>query len=208
MIDEERIEIILPRDLRVDDEQDAIRVFEEEFAFIGVPVADSGLRTILDSQEPPLEFVIQLLTSPFAQGVEGSLLATALTGASKQIVRAIGSAYHSIARRFPSRSVHISLRVGSGDESAPSYSLSSDRNELESKSLALGEISPAPKHLAAGVSGTTMHGCRPRSTLPLGSRNARVRESNDRSPMAMSVDIVVPRRSVAHRSRSGISAQS
>lgn len=127
----ERIEIILPHGLRGDDERDAIGIFEEEFAFVGVPVADSGLRTILDSQEPPLNFAIQLLTSSFAQGVEASLLATALFGGSKQMARAVVGAYHSIARRFPNRRVHISLRLGPGDESVPSYSLSADQQEAE-----------------------------------------------------------------------------
>jgi len=59
---------------RGDDERDSIGIFEEEFAFVGVPAADSGLRTILDSQEPPLNFAIQLLTSSFGQNVEVGLL--------------------------------------------------------------------------------------------------------------------------------------
>lgn len=130
-MNQDRIEIILPHGLGATDEQDAVRIFESAFAFAGVPVADSELRTILDSQEPPLNFAIQFLSGAFAQGVEASLVAAVLLTGAKQTAQAVAAAYESIAKRFPHRSIQISLRVGRGEEPMPSYPLSSDLTEAE-----------------------------------------------------------------------------
>jgi hypothetical protein len=128
---DERIEIILPGSLRGDDERDAIEIFAQALEFAGTPVATSRQRTLLESTEPPLWFVIQLLTSPLAVNIEAGLITAMLLDGRKRMAKAVPKVYRSILARFPKRGVDITLRLPRGDAPTPNYPLSPNESELE-----------------------------------------------------------------------------
>ena len=143
------------------DELDALFIFQNVFGFSKIVVAPSKSRTLLESAEPPLQFTIEVLSSPFAQNVEASLVAAIIFNAAKETAKAIASAYRSLAERFPNRRIQLLMRISKPDASVPSYPLSADLGTLEKQVAGIAlDLKNGNTLQRASESGMTMAGCR------------------------------------------------
>lgn len=125
---------IVLADIPYAEEAMALRIFKNSFEGAGLLVRDSGQRTLLQSDEPPLRFVIELVQSNGAKMVEAYVAMQLANMTLKSVFQptvdrmtsgsgnAFAKLWNALRDRYPKRGLQIELIVP-GANGRTTYSL-------------------------------------------------------------------------------------
>ena len=102
-------------DIAYDDEAEAFAIFQAVFAPLDIDVIDTGERTIFQSAESPLRFVIEILRNPEVHIVGGMFAKSILQPLINRITsvgkNGLSALWQGLQRQFEGRKIQVEILV-------------------------------------------------------------------------------------------------